>query len=377
MTGPHPHIEIAQRVRVGLGERSYDIAIGPGLLAQAGMLIKEIAGNRQLILVSDETVAQLYRPKLEAALAAAGIAAPPAVLVPAGEESKSLESYGRAAEGILALGVDRKTVILALGGGVVGDLAGFLAATLLRGIDFIQIPTTLLAQVDSSVGGKTGIDSAHGKNLIGAFHQPLLVIADTDTLMTLPSRELKAGYAEVVKYGLLGDLDFFEWLDEHGAAVLDGDAEAQVHAIAACCKAKADIVAADEREGGQRALLNLGHTFGHALEVECGFGHVLNHGEAVSIGMVMAFDLSVRLGMCPANDLMRMRAHLRAHGLPVSPPRDVPFQAHALIGRMQGDKKAEGGRLTFVLVNGIGQAFVAKDVAVGAVETALNHALAA
>ncbi|MDB5393882.1 MAG: 3-dehydroquinate synthase [Rhodospirillales bacterium] len=374
---------LSQRVHVSLDDRSYDIVIGSGVLAQAGALIKEIIGTRPLILVSDETVAPIYRPKLEAALAAAGIAAPPAVLVPAGEESKSLESYVRAAESILALGVDRKTVILALGGGVVGDLAGFLAATLLRGIDFIQIPTSLLAQVDSSVGGKTGIDSAHGKNLIGAFHQPLLVVADTDTLITLPSRELKAGYAEVVKYGLLGDAAFFEWLDENGASVLDGDPVAQVHAIAACCKAKAEIVAADEREGGPRALLNLGHTFGHALEVESGFGAlsngqvILNHGEAVSIGMAMAFDLSVRLGFCPANDLMRMRAHLRAHGLPVSPPRDVPLEAHALIRRMQGDKKAEGGRLTFVLVNGIGQAFVARDVASSVVEIALTHALAA
>jgi 3-dehydroquinate synthase len=373
----------SQRIRVGLDSRSYDIVIGPDLLAQAGALIKDVIGNRPLILLSDETVAQIYRPKLEAALAAAGIAAPPAVLVPAGEDSKSLESYGRAAESILALGIDRKTVILALGGGVVGDLAGFLAATLLRGIDFIQIPTTLLAQVDSSVGGKTGIDSAHGKNLIGAFHQPLLVIADTDTLITLPSRELKAGYAEVVKYGLLGDSDFFAWLDENGTSILDGDSVAQVHAIAACCKAKAEIVAADEREGGQRALLNLGHTFGHALEVESGFGAVsngeviLNHGEAVSVGMVMAFDLSVRLGFCQANDLMRVRTHLREHGLPVSPPRDVQFDAHALIHRMQGDKKAEGGRLTFVLVNGIGHAFVARDVAISAVEAALSHALAA
>jgi 3-dehydroquinate synthase len=247
----------------------------------------------------------------------------------------------------------------------------------LRGIDVVQIPTTLLAQVDSSVGGKTGIDSATGKNLIGAFHQPLLVVADTDTLKTLPARELQAGYAEVVKYGLLGDSEFFAWLDDHGAALLNGDPAAQVYAIANCCKAKAEIVAADEREGGVRALLNLGHTFGHALEVESGFGGALNHGEAVSIGMVMAFDLSVRLGHCPANDLMRMRAHLSAHGLPVSPPRNVPFQAKTLIRRMQGDKKAEGGRLTFILVNGIGQAFVARDVPPSLVETALNHALVA
>jgi 3-dehydroquinate synthase len=367
----------SQRVRVGLDDRSYDIVIEPGALARAGALIKDVVGSRPLILVSDETVAGLYRAKLEASLAAAGIAAPPAVLIAAGEESKSLENYARAAECILALGIDRRTVILALGGGVVGDLAGFLAATLLRGIDFIQIPTTLLAQVDSSVGGKTGIDSAHGKNLIGAFHQPLLVIADTDTLMTLPPRELKAGYAEVVKYGLLGDADFFEWLEANGASVLDGDSAAQVQAVAICCKAKAEIVAADEREGGQRALLNLGHTFGHALEVESGFGGVLNHGEAVSIGMVIAFDLSVRLGFCQPNDLMRMRAHLWSHGLPIAPPRDVAFDANALIHRMQGDKKAEGGRLTFVLVNAIGHAFVARDVDRGAVETALNHALAA
>ena len=367
----------AERVRVGLDARGYDIAIGPGLLTHLGALIKDTVGDRPLILVSDETVAALYRSRVESALAAAGLAVPPAVLIPAGEESKSLASYARTAEEILALGVDRKTVLLALGGGVVGDLAGFLAATLLRGIDFIQTPTTLLAQVDSSVGGKTGIDSTHGKNLIGAFHQPLLVVADTDTLKTLPSRELKAGYAEVVKYGLLGDADFFEWLEENGAAVLNGDPQAQVRAIAACCKAKAGIVAADEREGGQRALLNLGHTFGHALEVEAGFGDVLNHGEGVSIGMVMAFDLSVRLGYCQANDLMRMRAHLRNHGLPVSPPRNVDFQPHALIRRMQGDKKAERGRLTFVLVNGIGQAFVARDIPPSVVELALTHALAA
>ncbi len=366
-----------ERVRVGLDGRGYDIVIGPGLMNRLGGLIKDTVGDRPLILVSDETVAKLYRSKVEGALAAAGLKVPPAVLIPAGEESKSLASYARTAEEILALGVDRKTVILALGGGVVGDLAGFLAATLLRGIDFIQIPTTLLAQVDSSVGGKTGIDSATGKNLIGAFHQPLLVVADTDTLMTLPSRELKAGYAEVVKYGLLGDRDFFDWLEENGADVLQGDPAAQIYAIAACCKAKADIVAADEREGGQRALLNLGHTFGHALEAESGFGNVLNHGEGVSIGMVMAFDLSVRLGHCPPNDLMLMRAHLLTHGLPVSPPRGVDFDTHALIRRMQGDKKAERGRLTFVLVNGIGRAFVARDVAASAVETALTHALAA
>jgi 3-dehydroquinate synthase len=366
-----------ERVRVGLEERAYEIVIGPGLLGQLGALVKATVADRQLVLVSDETVARIYRAKVEAALAAAGLPIPPAVVIPAGEESKSLASYADAAERILALGIDRKTVILALGGGVVGDLAGFLAATLLRGIDFIQIPTTLLSQVDSSVGGKTGIDSVHGKNLIGAFHQPLLVVADTETLTTLPSRELKAGYAEVVKYGLLGDAEFFEWLEENGDDVLQGEPAAQVQAIKRSCLAKAAIVAADEREGGLRALLNLGHTFGHALEAESGFGTVLNHGEGVSIGMVMAFDLSVRLGHCPPNDLMRVRAHLLNHGLPVSPPRQVDFAPQALIRRMQGDKKAERGRLTFVLVNGIGRAFVAKDVAQSVVEVALSHALAA
>ena len=337
MTGSNP-----RRVVVGLGERSYDIVIGPGLLAQAGALIKEIVGDRPLILISDETVARLYRPKLNAALAAAGIPAPPAVTVPAGEESKSLESYGRVAESILALGVERKTVILALGGVWSATWPASWPRRCCVG------STSFRSRQPSLPGRQFGRrQDRHRqrprKNLIGAFHQPLLVISDTETLTTLPSRELQAGYAEVVKYGLLGDSDFFDWLEENGASVLSGDPVAQVHAIAACCKAKADIVARDEREGGQRALLNLGHTFGHALEVESGFGGALNHGEAVSIGMVIAFDLSVRLGHCPANDLMRMRAHLRLHGLPVSPPRNVTFEAHALIHRMKGDKKAEGG----------------------------------
>jgi 3-dehydroquinate synthase len=367
----------AATIRVGLGARSYDIAIGADLIGRIGAAIDAVAAGRRLIVVSDTNVAPLYLPKLEAAFAAAGREPPPAIVVPAGEASKSLESFGRTAEQILALGVDRRTVLVALGGGVVGDLTGFLAATLLRGIDFIQIPTTLLAQVDSSVGGKTGIDSAHGKNLIGAFHQPLLVIADTDTLSTLPPRELTAGYAEIVKYGLLGDGAFFSWLEENGAGVLQGDPAAQAHAVAVSCRAKARIVEEDELEGGRRALLNLGHTFGHALEAESGFGDILNHGEAVSVGMVLAFDLSVRLGYCPVNDLMRMRAHLLDHGLPVSPPHGAGFEPARLIRRMYADKKAEDGRLTFVLTRGIGQAFVAKGIPASAVEAALTHALAA
>jgi 3-dehydroquinate synthase len=368
---------VHQTVRVGLGDRSYDILIGPGLIANLGSILHETIGHRPVVVVSDETVAGLYLAQVEAALASGGRKPPPPIIVPAGEGSKSLESFGTCAERILALGIDRKTVILALGGGVVGDLAGFLAATLLRGIDFIQIPTTLLAQVDSSVGGKTAIDSASGKNLIGAFHQPLLVVADTGTLDTLPARQVEAGYAEIVKYGLLGDAPFFAWLEENGASVLARQPAALIQAIATSCTAKARIVEEDEHEGGRRALLNLGHTFAHAFEAESGFGDGLNHGEAVSVGMVLAFDLSVRLGYCPLSDLTRMRSHLAGHGLPVSPPRNIPFTPQALVGSMARDKKAEGGRLTFILVEGIGKAFVARAVEPQFVEAALANALAA
>jgi 3-dehydroquinate synthase len=366
----------SERITVGLGSGKYDIVIGPGLIARLGALVAEVAGDRPLVVVTDSTVAALYLGRVEAALAAAGRDQPPAIVVAPGEGSKSLANYADAAERILALGVDRRTVIVALGGGVVGDLAGFLAATLLRGLDFIQAPTTLLAQVDSSVGGKTGIDSAYGKNLIGAFHQPLLVVADTDALTTLPPRELRAGYAEIVKYGLLGDAAFFSWLEANGAAAMAGEPAALRHAIAASCRAKARIVEEDEREAGRRALLNLGHTFGHALEAESGFGEALNHGEAVAIGIVLAFDLSVRLGYCPVNDLMRVRAHFIRHGLPVSPPAGGNFQPRALIARMQADKKAERGRMTFILARGIGDAFVARAVQPSLVEAALTHALA-
>jgi 3-dehydroquinate synthase len=366
-----------ERVHVGLAERAYDIAIGPGLLAQSGALLRPMIGGRGLVIVSDETVAELYLAKLQTALEAGGFETPRSVIVPPGEPSKSIQSFGRAAEEILGIGIDRRSVIVALGGGVVGDLAGFLAATLLRGIDFIQMPTTLLAQVDSSVGGKTAIDSRHGKNLIGAFHQPLFVLADTETLTTLPPRELKAGYAEIVKYGVLGDREFFEWLEENGGAALSGDPAALTSAIAKSCNAKARIVEGDERESGRRALLNLGHTFAHALEAETGFGDGLNHGEAVSIGMVLALDLSVRLGHCPSNDLMRLRGHLLRHGLPVSPPRSNEFSPSSLVQRMRGDKKAERGTLTFVLARGIGDAFIARGVNSSVVETTLLRALAA
>jgi 3-dehydroquinate synthase len=367
----------ATRVHVDLAGRAYDIVIGSDLLENAGALLKPVVAGRDLIVISDENVAALYLEKLQIAIETGGLKRPEAVVVPPGEGSKSIESFGRAAESLLGLGVDRRSIILALGGGVVGDLGGFLAATLLRGVDFIQIPTTLLAQVDSSVGGKTAIDSIHGKNLIGAFHQPLLVLADTDTLATLPPRELKAGYAEIVKYGLLGDKPFFEWLEDNGAAVLSGDPDALRTAVAKSCEAKARIVESDERENGARALLNLGHTFAHALEAETGFGDTLNHGEAVSIGMVLAFDLSVRLGYCSPNDLMTARGHLLRHGLPVSPPRTNDFRPSSLVRRMYSDKKAERGSLTFVLARGIGEAFVARGVDSGVVETTLLRALAA
>lgn len=369
--------KVERRVRVGLGARAYDIVIGPGLIGRAGTLLAEAVGDRPLVVVTDANVAELHLPRLEAALAASAARMLAAVVMPAGEQTKSFAAFADAAERILGLGIDRNTVIVALGGGVIGDLTGFLAATLLRGVDFVQIPTTLLAQVDSSVGGKTGIDSSHGKNLIGAFHQPRLVIADTDMLTTLPARELKAGYAEIVKYALLGDPAFFQWLEKKGAAVLACQPEPLVHAIATSCEAKARIVEEDEREAGQRALLNLGHTFAHALEAESGFGDGLNHGEAVSVGMVLAFDLSVRLGYCPVGDLMKVWHHLASHGLPVSPPRGFAFAPEALVRRMEHDKKADHGHLTFVLVRGIGQAFIARGVERSVVETALANALAA
>ena len=297
----------------------------------------------------------------------------------AGEASKSFASFEKLCEEILALGIERSTVLIALGGGVIGDLTGFAAAVLLRGIDFIQIPTTLLAQVDSSVGGKTGINSGHGKNLIGAFHQPRLVLADTYTLRTLPRRELLAGYAEVVKYGLIDQPDFFAWLEGHGADLVEGDQGVLAQAIETSCAAKAAIVAEDEKEAGKRALLNLGHTFGHALEAECGYGDELLHGEGVALGMIMAFDLSVELGLCPAEDADRVFRHLTAVGLPTR-LEHLPgrvWDADTLLGHMHKDKKVTGGKLTFILAKGIGRAFITHDVEEAAVRALLTHAAAA
>jgi 3-dehydroquinate synthase len=354
-------------VPVSLAGRSYDILIGPALIDRAGELSAGLLASRRVIVVTDETVAPLYGARLSASFEKAGIATT-TVTVPAGESSKEFASFGRLMNALLDQRPDRKVTLVALGGGVVGDLTGFAAASLLRGVDFVQVPTTLLAQVDSSVGGKTGINTRHGKNLIGAFYQPRLVLADTEVLDTLPRRELLAGYAEVAKYGLIDDPAFWGWCETNGAAVLAGDAARRTYAIEQSCLSKARIVAADERETTDlRALLNLGHTFGHALEAETGFGPELLHGEAVGAGMAMAFDLSAQIGLCPPADAARVRRHLDAVGLPVrlrtiGGDNRRRWDAGRLIEHMRGDKKAEAGKLTFILARGIGQAFVTREV---------------
>jgi len=369
-------------IRVDLAGRGYDIAVGPGLLDQAGALCRPLLAAPRVTIVSDETVAPLYGDRLAASFAKAGVKTA-AVTVPAGESSKEFGAFGRLMNALLDGKPDRKTTLVALGGGVVGDLTGFAAAVLLRGVDFIQVPTTLLAQVDSSVGGKTGINTRHGKNLVGAFYQPRLVLADTDVLDTLPKRELLAGYAEVAKYGLIDDPDFFSWCEANGAGVLGGDAAKRTYAIEQSCLAKARIVAADERETTDlRALLNLGHTFGHALEAETGFGSDLLHGEAVGTGMAMAFDLSARLGLCPAADAERVRRHLGSVGLPmrlraIGGDNRRTWDAGRLIDHMRGDKKAADGKLTFILARGIGRTFVSRDVDEKVLHGLLDDAVAA
>ena len=359
-------------ITVGLGERSYDIHVGPGLLARAGELLKPLARGR-VAVVSDTRVAALYQEKFISDLRGAGIDAT-AVTVREGEGSKSFAGLESLCGALLDAGVDRGGLIVALGGGVIGDLTGFAAGILKRGIAFAQVPTTLLAQVDSSVGGKTAINAPQGKNLIGLFNQPRLVIADTDVLKTLPRRELLAGYAEVAKYGALGDRAFFEWLESNGAKALAGDSDAMVHVVAHSCKMKADIVSRDERETGERALLNLGHTFGHALEAATGYSDRLLHGEGVAIGMALAFRLSVRLGLCAGQDSDRFIRHLKAVGLPVA-ITDIPGPrptAEALIEHMAHDKKVKDGRLHFVLVRGLGEAFTTDAVAADDVKAVLS-----
>ena len=340
---------------------SYDIVIGGGVLAETGKLVAERLGQRRCMIVTDGNVAPLYQQKLEDALTSAGHKLFPTIVVPAGEASKSYEGLHNLLDRVLAAGVDRKTLLLALGGGVIGDLAGVVASLAMRGIDFVQVPTTLLAQVDSSVGGKTGINTAAGKNTVGAFYQPRLVVADTDVLSSLPKRELLAGYAEVVKYGLIKDAKFFDWCRVHGKKLLDGDSAARIEAVRVSCEHKARIVAADEREAGERALLNLGHTFGHALETVTGYGDTLLHGEAVAIGTVLAYRLSKQLGHSTATDVESVIDHFHSVGLPVDPPK-FAYDIDKLMLLMAQDKKAEGGKLTLILARGIGNAFVARDV---------------
>lgn len=351
-------------VRVALGGRSYDIVIGAGLLQKSGEHIARIAPGASCAIVTDENVARLHLPTVELSLKEAGLRST-TIVVPPGEASKSLAVYGRVCDEALAAKIERRDLIIALGGGVVGDLAGFVAASLRRGSRFVQIPTTLLSQVDSSVGGKTGINSSHGKNLIGAFHQPSLVLADVDVLQTLPLREFRAGYAEVVKYGLIGDKRFFEWLEADAEAVFHSRSE-QICAIAVSCETKATIVARDETEQGDRALLNLGHTFGHALERLTHYDSIrLVHGEGVAIGMVCAARFSARLGFCAPAVAERVERHLIGVGLPTR-IRDIPdwsADAQAILGAMYQDKKVERGALTFILMRGIGEAFIAKSIA--------------
>jgi len=364
-------------VPVALGERAYEIVIGRGLIASLGQRIKALRPGARCAIVSDAVVARHHLTAAEAALKSVGVDST-RIVVPAGESSKSYATFQQVCEAIIAARIERSDLIVAFGGGVIGDLAGFAAASVRRGLDFVQVPTTLLAQVDSSVGGKTGIDSPQGKNLVGAFHQPILVVADTALLDTLPAREFRAGYAEVAKYGLLGDAALFAWLEANWKEVFAGGL-AREHAIAVCCRAKAAIVAHDERETGERALLNLGHTFGHALEAACGFSDRLLHGEAIALGMGLAFDFSVRKGLAPEGDAKRAKAHLAAVGLPTH-LKDVPGGLpgiDALMALIFQDKKVKRGTLTFILVRGIGQAFVENNVDAAEVRAFLTDRLSA
>ena len=350
-------------IPVGVAPNPYEVIIGHGLIAAAASRIRPFLQRPKVAVVMDETVSAVVGERLLTALAQDGIVAHVIVIAP-GEASKSFAGLADLTDHMLALELERTDLLVALGGGVVGDLAGFAAAIYKRGIDFIQIPTTLLAQVDSSVGGKTAIDTPRGKNLIGAFHQPRLVLADLDVLASLPHREMVCGYAEVIKYGLLGDHDFFDWLEVNGAKMLAREPAALAHAVRRCVEMKAAIVGADERESAGRALLNLGHTFGHAIEAETGFGEGLKHGEAVGLGCALAFRFSARLGHCSRQDAERAGRAIAAAGLPTRFAEIVggPFRADSLIGHMAQDKKAASGALTLILARGIGEAFVAKGV---------------
>jgi shikimate kinase/3-dehydroquinate synthase len=366
-----------RRVPVALAANPYEVVIGDGLIPRAGALLAPILPQKRAVIVTDATVAALHLPALTAGLAEAGFALRQVVVAP-GEASKSLSVYGQVTDALLEEGVERRTAVIALGGGVIGDLAGFAAATTLRGLPFAQIPTTLLAQVDSSVGGKTGINTAFGKNLLGAFYQPRAVLADTATLATLPPRELQAGYAEILKAGLIGDAGFFAWCEAHGPALLAGDAALQAEAVARACAFKAAIIVDDEREekpDNGRALLNLGHSFAHALEAECGYTGALLHGEAVALGLVLAFRLSEKLALCPGGMADRVAHHLQNCGMAAELTQlHRRFSAQRLMAHMRRDKKMRDGTLSFVLARGIGEAFTSREVPPEAVAAVLRQA---
>ncbi|MAH84133.1 MAG: 3-dehydroquinate synthase [Rhodospirillaceae bacterium TMED8] len=366
----------SKTLRVDLGERSYDIVIGKNLINRAGKYLRPHLSEPRVLTITDENVAAHWLEPYKASLVAENICGSEMVLPP-GEKTKSFGQLKRVIEWVLQTGVDRKTVLVALGGGVIGDLVGFAAAIALRGIPLIQIPTTLLAQVDSSVGGKTAIDTPQGKNLVGAFYQPRLVLADLTTLDTLPLRQILAGYAEVIKYGLINNPDFFEWCETNGSDLINGDLGLRAHAVEKSCFIKAQVVARDEREAGLRALLNLGHTFGHAFEVEVGFGKKLLHGEAVAMGTIAAFEFSQRLGLCSGQDVVRIREHFRAVGLPIDISSVVTkkWTTDKLIHHMGKDKKVEANVLTFILARGIGSAFVSKNVKIQDLRIHLDNLL--
>ncbi|TVS02894.1 MAG: 3-dehydroquinate synthase [Rhodobacteraceae bacterium] len=366
------------RVHVALGARAYDVVIGQGLLAQAGALIAPLLTRPRVAVLTEARVAELHLAGLEAGLADASVTAQAHALNP-GEGTKSWDGLRESVEWLLDAQVERRDMVLALGGGVIGDLGGFAAAVLRRGVRFVQVPSTLLAQVDSSVGGKTGINTRHGKNLVGAFHQPSLVLADIDLLDSLPPRDFLAGYGEVVKYGLLGDVAFFDWLEVNGPELARGNKDLRQYAVRRSVEMKAGIVARDETEQGERALLNLGHTFCHALESATGYSDRLLHGEGVAIGCALAYELSARMGLCAQETPSRLRAHLRAMGMAcdlADIPGDLPG-TEALIGLMAQDKKVQDGRLRFILARDIGAAFVCDDVPGEVLRAVLDDALAA
>ncbi|MBR0691142.1 3-dehydroquinate synthase [Bradyrhizobium manausense] len=379
MTAPMKHSDPVN-VDVALENRAYDIVIGRGVLASLGERVAALRPGVRTAIVTDRTVARYWLEPTEASLAAAGIPTS-RIVVEEGEISKTYAGLEKVSEALIAAKIERNDLVIALGGGVVGDLAGFAAAILRRGVDFVQVPTSLLAQVDSSVGGKTGINSPQGKNLLGAFHQPVLVVADTAVLDTLSPRQFRAGYAEVAKYGVLGDEAFFAWLEKNHADIFKGGS-AREHAIATSCRAKAGVVSRDERETGERALLNLGHTFGHALEAATGFSDRLFHGEGVAIGMTLAAQFSARLGMIGEADATRVERHLIEAGLPTRLQDIAGFaqeglaDADALMALMAQDKKVKRGKLTFILLEAVGRAVIAKDVEPAPVRDFLKEKLA-